>query len=402
MFRRPRPSRIRKLTLEASSQFAPLAQSVTRGEAMAVDGVSREANAEVSKEEIVESSHACLMDSHLTPKATFSSHAQTSTMLPPFLQAGGNRRAWDEFASTLRKNHNIVIMLYGPTGCGKTRGAIECARCTLGMSIFELNAGIVQNTQEFARDIQQVASTRTLLGSRLILLDDLEGFDEVYIARAIKIIRERKATDGPMVITCINPFHRALVGLRSLNIVRIRMYAPSTKQMANAWKTVRKDIPPLILDKHVVKSLGNFHQLALLIRSFCDSRPDTHVDMFETTQKRLAGATTVDNWKRAGEPQILTAILHENYCNLSEHSDAGHAIERASAFIDLLSQTDRTDTGVKLDVLGRAIEVFFHTDDAPILRLSSTRFKCGDPVDLDLPPLLVANQTLQTTPQSRP
>lgn len=391
MFRRSRPPRIRKIALEVPPSAPPM-QGASSVQAMEIVSPNDE-NPDVVVEKAIEPSCQCLLDSRLAPKATFTSHAQTSTMLPPFLLAGGNRRAWETFASTLRQQRNAVILLHGPTGCGKTRGVIECARCTLGMSIYELNASGVRGTEEFTRDIEQVAGTRTLLGSRLILLDDLEGFDEVYIACVIKIIKKRTTADGPMVITCNNPFHRALVGLRPLDIVRMRMYAPSPKQMALAWKTIRKDVSPLILERHVQNSLGNFHQLGLLIRSFCDSRPDTHVDTFETTQKRIAGTTTVDDWKRAGESHILTAILHENYCNLAEHcNNADLAMERAGAFIDLLSQTDGVDSGMKLDVLGRAAGVVLHTLNAPTLRLS-TRFKQKERVDVDLPPLLLGIQT---------
>ena len=337
------------------------------------------------------SSGRCLLDSDLAPPPTRLSKTQVSSALPTFLQVAGNRRAWEVVVRALRERHDATILLHGPTGCGKTRGIAECARRTLGMSVYELNPAVVRSTEAFVRDIEQVASTRTLLGSRIVLVDDLEGFDETYISCFVNILKQRTASHGPLVITCTNPFDRALVGLRALEMTRVRLYPPTAKQMAEAWKTLRSDLPPITLERQATQCVGNFHQLALVLRTYCDSRPDAHVDLFETTQRRLANKATVEDWSRAAEPHILTAVLHENYCALAERGPVATALERAEAFVCTLSDGAVIGGEAALEVVGRAAGLVLHTTNPPPLRLTK-QLKHAERVDLDMPRLLSESQ----------
>ncbi len=263
------------------------------------------------------------------------------------------------------------------------------------MDVYELNSGSVESTEQMVRDMKQVSRTRTLLGPRLVLVDDLEGFDESYIAALLKVLKQRSADDGPLVITCINPFDRALTGLRALPITRVRLFSPSMRSMMEAWKCIRQDVPPSILERHAEEANGNFHQLKIRLRTFCDSRPDTHVGLFETTDALLRGATAIDTWARSNETHILATILHENCPTIVQFGDATTQFDRMLRFMQTLSDTRRMSDQMHSYALGLSATLSLRTRSSPTLHLSK-RLRDTERLDLDMPGILLPSRTLES------
>lgn len=334
-----------------------------------------------------------LLTSDLAPPANAKSRCVVSSTLPRFLALGGNQKNWELFARTVRGQRNALIMVHGPTGCGKTRGVHECAARALGMSVYELNASDVQSTEAFARGIAQVTATRTLLGPRLVLVDDIEGFDSTYIDVLVRILKRRTVDCGPVVLTCINPYDRALVALRPLTgITRIRMFSPSLGATIEAWKCVRSDLTPSVLKMHAEAAMGNFHQMRLRVRTFCNSQPDQHVGLFETTQSLLTRGATVDAWTRSGEPHVLTSILHENCASIAMRGDMDTELSRTADFMDTLSSLANAPEDERMRAVGMAAQVLLHAREVPLLRLSK-RLREDEAIDLDMPALLRCAKT---------
>ena len=276
-----------------------------------------------------------LLDTRLAPVPKHRPLRRAAT-LSKFLQVGGNHKGWGAFVKAVRAAPHRAILLSGPTGCGKTRGIVDAANNCLGMTVSELNATSVHGTEEFRRKVLGVTCSRTLLGPRILLVDDIEGFDESYISTLAKILKDRREGAGPMVLTCRNPFDRALLCFRSLELNQIRLYTPSTTQLCEAARVVRQDMAESVILHHADGADGNFHQLFLRLRTFINSAPDAHVGLFETTEQLLTGRASVEDWLRSAEPHVLTSILYENYPSICAERDDDHDWH---AYSDVLSET---------------------------------------------------------------
>lgn len=337
-------------------------------------------------------SPSLLMDVDLAPTSNVR-FARSSSSLPPFLKAAGNLKAWEQLACAVKKRG--VILLHGPTGCGKTRGVHDIAMRSLGMIVYEVNASSVRHPDEMEQKVRQVLRTKTLLGGRIVLIDDLEGFDEVYIDAVVKIVRDKDSVDGPMVITCVNPYDRALVALRPLPLTRVRMFSPPVDAMANAFATTGTTTPMIMLRRIAEHSMGNFHQLYIRLRSHCSSRPDEHVGLFETTHALLQRRVDVDAWMRSAEPQILSAIAFENYPTLAMTARSGNdEVTNAASAADVFSETADLSCEYQLETIGRAVKLRLNTPHPPALQLSKRIRTRGSFAACDIPANLPGGQSI--------
>lgn len=335
------------------------------------------------------------MDVDLAPASNVRA-ARSSSSLPPFLKLAGNAKAWEQLACAVKKR--AVVMLHGPSGCGKTRGVHEIAMNSIGMSVYEVNAASVRHPDEMEQKVRQVLRTKTLLGGRIVLIDDLEGFDNVYISAIAKIVRDKDGVDGAMIITCVNPYDRALVAFRTLSLHRVRMFSPSIDAMAIAFSTTGTITPTSALKRVAEHSMGNFHQLSIRLRSQCNSKPDEHVGLFETTHTLLQGKADVATWMRSAESQILSAIVFENYPTLAIASRASsdmQTLERASCMAELFSETAHLPSEYKLETMGRAIRLRMRTAHPPSLHLSKRVRARGSFAACEIPASLPGGQSIE-------
>ena len=289
--------------------------------------------------------------------------------IPPFLVHGGNHKTWQSLAKTILTERLATILLHGPHGCGKTRGLHDLAMHHMAMTVYELNASNVEGIERFAKDVRHVTRTKTLLGPRILLIDDLEGFDESYIAKTVELIKGRKEGDGPLVITCHNIFDRALVKLRTLPLQCFRMFEPRPRDMVAAVKTIVNCSPSLIAD-YAEESHNNYHQLLLRLRTHAPSHTDERVGLFETTQSLLKRQTAPDRWQRVGEPHTLIALLHENAMVIAARGTEHDELERCARFLDAVSATACLPTETHVEVIGQTAQIELHTLDVPPLHLS--------------------------------
>tara|TARA_B110000046_G_scaffold167141_2_gene184578 strand:- start:3714 stop:4877 length:1164 start_codon:yes stop_codon:yes gene_type:complete len=289
--------------------------------------------------------------------------------MPPFLAHGGNHKAWKSVAQAILSGKLATIMLYGPHGCGKTRGVHDMALNHLGMTVYEVNSSNVEGIERFGRDVRHVTRTKTLLGPRLLLIDDLEGFDESYITKAVELIRERKEGDGPIVITCHNIFDRSLLKLRALTLQKMRMYDPGPHAMASAVRTITNHAHGLVLS-YAHECRSNYHQLFLRLRTHAQSQTDKRVGFLETTQALLKGQTSTCNWMRAGEPLMLVVLLHENAMAIAARGEETDELERCARFLDAVSAAERMPMEERLQLIGRTAQIELHTTEVPPLYLS--------------------------------
>lgn len=290
--------------------------------------------------------------------------------IPPFLVHGGNHQVWKSVAKLISTEKVATILLHGPHGCGKTRGVHELALSHLGLTVYEINASNVEGVERLAKDVRHVTRTKTLLGPRLLLVDDLEGFDETYVDKVAELLKARVEGDGPMVITCHNPFDRSLVKLRALTTMhRVRMYDPRPEAMAAAVKTIA-NYPHSVVLRYAAECRHNYHQLFIRLKVHAQSEADIPVGFLETTQALLKREVDVDTWKRVNETPILVALLHENAPAIAGRGRGEDELERCASFLDCVSLTAHLPAEARADVVGRSAQLALFTREVPSLRLS--------------------------------
>lgn len=284
--------------------------------------------------------------------------------LSVFLKSAGNVRAWREVAKAIRAGG--VVLLHGPHGCGKTAGVHDLANNHLGMAVYEINPGSTEGIDTFVRDVNHVRRVKTLLGPRIVLIDDIEGFDELYIKKTVELVKQHRPGDTSVVLTSSNLFDRSIFAFRSNGaLTRVRMYEPSFDQMQVAARSVSVHNRSLI-DIATRESRGNFHQLFLRLKLFVNSTPDMHVDLFKTTSLLLQRSVSVEDWRRAGESDVLMGLLYENA------PDIANAIDDIAEFTNRLSESEVLTRCEELGValVGMAAQQHLHVQDVPIMRFS--------------------------------
>ena len=286
-----------------------------------------------------------------------------------FLKCGGNFRAWTELSAAVESN--AVVILHGPHGCGKTAGIYDLMTNHLGVLVYEINAGNTTGLDGFVRDITHVTRTKTLLGRRIVLIDDVEGFDGEYIRKIPDLLKKHNKTDdSSIVLTTTNIYDRALLPLRNLDSVKyIRMFSPNCKSAASAARCVT-NAPASVIDTLVRQTGGNYHQLLLRLKMQVTSQPDVHVDLFKTTECLLNGNVTADTWSRAAEPDVLTGLLFENCPAIVDSGEPVDALDRMMSFTEVFSETHRFGTDYRLVAVAAAAREYLRTEAPPVMRLS--------------------------------
>jgi hypothetical protein len=320
-----------------------------------------------------------------------------------FLKLAGNERAWSRLVEEIRVNKKNLVLVSGPYGCGKTRGVHDVANSTLGMNVYEINSSTVMGIEETVRKIVSVCRTRTLMGSRMVLLDDIEGFDETYVEAFVSMIKSRTSEDGVLVITCHDPYDRKLFALRNISMSRIKLFAPSPQRMADAAVVLTSEIGASALLREAHECDGNFHQLVIrltflkkkqskLTMQPLTTKPDTHVGLFATTQNLLCGETNVETWIRSADPGVLTNLLHQNAPTLTTRGDNRDSMKRLGLFIDLLSETWPLKDDIRMHAVGIGVRqaLFTPKDAIPPLQIKGMSFTKRNisRVELDTPSLL--------------
>ena len=309
--------------------------------------------------------------------------------IPPFLVHGGNYRVWQSVSKLITTEKCATILLHGSHGCGKTRGVHELALRHLGMTVYELNSSNVLGVERFARDVRHVTRTKTLLGPRLLLIDDLEGFDETYIMKMVDLLKTRVDGDGPLIITCHNPFDRSLVKLRTLTMHRVRMYDPLPEAMAAAVKTITNH-PHTLVCKYASECRHNYHQLFIRLKIHARSTTDTPVGFLETTQALIRREVDTTTWMRASESHMLIQLLQENAPAIAGRGNEEDELERCCRFFDTVSATMMFPEEARADLVGRAAQIDLFTKEVPALRLSkaitSKPGRFSEQYTLGLPP----------------
>lgn len=348
---RPLPTSARPI----STRLPPRLSSVAAGEGAApppdppattLAGAS-EVQLTPRTEAVVEAAQARLVsniddvfDNSSIPRGVAVCKYTRGVSLPQTLCQYGNQSAWKRVCLHLVSS-NTPLVVFGPTGCGKTKGLDECCKHRLGMRPYEINGACDMSISDMALLLKVVSGSKTLLGPRLVVFDDIEMLESERMAAIVLFLKERTKSSHPVVILCNDPYAQSLRPFRAYE--KIRLYTPEHAACLSLAANLTRGFVqrPSQTKLHAVARLcvGNFHQLRILLNPEMISSMDRHVDLFETSKRLMTGEIDVETWSRCGDSRALVSILFENTPGVME--DSMHGMEVCANASEDLSFTAR-------------------------------------------------------------
>lgn len=127
----------------------------------------------------------------------------------------------------LLKQGKKAILLYGPSGTGKTASVYTLAE-ELGYELIEVNASDQRNAESIGSVVGAAAVQGSLFGTqKIILVDEIDGLsgnqDRGGIPEVIRIIEKTKY---PIIMTALDPYNQKLSPLRK--VCALVEYTPLT------------------------------------------------------------------------------------------------------------------------------------------------------------------------------
>ena len=243
------------------------------------------------------------------------------------MKHGGNRQQWDKFMKSLRQE--TTLLLWGPTGCGKSEGVRWCV-ARFEFKAFELDPSVVSSTEELKLWLTNVSRSRTLLGKRVIVIDDLEGLDESFLRIIYQFSKQLTLADTRLVLICTDKYN-PLSLKRFRDLPDIRLWRPSEATLISLATRVYSHVPccvAKICASHAEGDLRYFtRQLTSAIRS---GHVDQQFNVFDSTAALLQGRVSGEMWGASEDARFLQRLLYVNYLDFSDNMDVN--LVRADSF----------------------------------------------------------------------
>ncbi len=121
------------------------------------------------------------------------------------------------FVRNFKTQKHRAVLIYGPTGCGKSAAVTALAK-ELSLELVELNASDFRNKDAIERIIGAASRQMSLFAKgKLILIDEVDGLagreDRGGLATLIRLLKE---TAFPIVLTANEPFEKKFSALRKV------------------------------------------------------------------------------------------------------------------------------------------------------------------------------------------
>ena len=241
------------------------------------------------------------------------------------LKKSGNQNVWTDLIAQFKKKHTSPVLLWGPTGCGKTSGVKECADIC-GLRIYEIEPSVLDSTEDLKKWLYNISGSKTLLGPRMILVDIVEGIDASYISVFESFVKKKTELQTPIVFIMDNAYNFQFRNFVNLIPIKLRCYRPTSSYCANLAKlTFAKQIPISVIQKDAQHCGGNLRNLKCrLLNSgnfvfFHES--DESLSLFESTNKFLTNRLDPEKWILCAEKNSLTHLIHDNYISFLSDVD---------------------------------------------------------------------------------
>ncbi|MEM3154057.1 MAG: replication factor C large subunit [Candidatus Woesearchaeota archaeon] len=154
-----------------------------------------------------------------------------------------------EFASNYPKQKKKALLLWGPTGTGKTAAAYALAK-RLGFELIEVNASDYRNADEINSKIGNALKQQSLFShGKIILVDEIDGIagneDRGGISALADLISESKF---PIILTANDPWDSKFNTLRTKSTmiefpaVNMAKMVPALQRILDKEKIISEDI----------------------------------------------------------------------------------------------------------------------------------------------------------------
>jgi len=115
-----------------------------------------------------------------------------------------------------------ALLIYGPSGTGKSL-IVNLVAKERNMNLFEINASEKRSASFIKERLLPASKESSLLGERLILVDDVDSFSEADRGGIAEIINVIKASSNPIILIANDAYDPKLRSLRShCELLRIR------------------------------------------------------------------------------------------------------------------------------------------------------------------------------------
>lgn len=237
--------------------------------------------------------------------------------LPLSLTALDNARAWTDVRQHLTTTPWVPLVVWGPTGCGKTMG-VRALLGHLQWTVLELDGVEADDTAQLLQWIRRTRGGAAVVpGTRstAVFLDDIESFTE-DARRALRAqhLRNDSSRLGPLVVTCTNPRSaeaRAVVADCKL----VRLWAPRRdacvrffeRTYPRAW--LLQEVPDRCDLRRVSLSL-QWRKQTHALASSSGVHDRFFSSSFERTRQLMLRRCTGLEWARHAEPWDVDLLSH--------------------------------------------------------------------------------------------
>jgi len=319
----------------------------------------------------------------------------------------GNRLARDRLAQfgidALGAKRTAAIMIYGPSGTGKTSAAHAIAYSN-GFELIELNASDYRDSETLSKRVLPLAATRGLFSKKcLILFDEIDELSRLDTGSEKVILKLVKESRHPIILIANDYWNKKVAFLRD-SVERLEFKRPDSEEVKSFLKRIaseeKKEVSDEILAEIAKRSNGDVRGALNDLEMMMGARPelleflglrDRKAEIFKVLDKiffssdfdmaRNAVSTSdVDldmmfNWIGQNIPNkfLSKSSIFEAYENLSRASMFNEKASRKSYYGYLRYASVLMSSGVSLSSNGNVSRLTPYAFPSRISKMSKTK-----------------------------
>ena len=289
--------------------------------------------------------------------------------LPKGLRNLGNSKAWNKVHDHLRdrSSRSKPLVVWGPTGCGKTCGIRELL-LEMRYRLVELDGSDPETTEQLLTWVKRMRDMQSMKGTTAILLDDFESFSHEARRRLADVLKKSAPTDAPLLITCTqfkDPVMKPIQGFANVRLFKPNEHiceewfsqsgfpSPRWNPAAQTWSTVHRFPPPgwtRTEKQHILTGDLRRIQTSLIWKvvtkggSLAATPTLTPANAFQATQQLLLRKHAPDVWSRHAEMRDMDLIREHIPGHVKGNVDALASMFDYLSVSDCLTNPGRFET----------------------------------------------------------